>query len=104
MRPPETDVHCATIVVAAAITKPEALAVVALVVDAPVEQPHTARPWVALPGGAWAQIEIPKFGEPPPLAIDVLSPLGGEHAMLHALTLMARLEKHTGWPLRLLQR
>lgn len=91
---------CATIVVRSPVTKIDALAIVALAVDSPVREARTMRPYIELEGGARAEIEIPKFGEPPPLAIDVYSTVGHEHAVLEALSLMARLEEHTGWSIR----
>jgi hypothetical protein len=97
--------YCATIVVMSAVTKLDALAIVALAVDRPVEQQRTTRPLIALDGagfarGAWVEIEIPKFGEPPPLAIDVYSTISDDHARLCALTLLAQLETYTGWRVR----
>ncbi|MGY6499199.1 MAG: hypothetical protein ACXIUP_13350 [Microcella sp.] len=91
---------CATIVVQSPVTKLDALAIVALAVDAAVENQRTMRPFVPLTEGAWVEIEIPKFGEPPPLAIDVYSSVSHDHAALQALTLMARLEDYTGWTIR----
>lgn len=104
-RPAQPTEYCATIVVMSAVTKLDALAIVALAVDRPVEQQRTMRPFVPLDGagyqnGAWVEIEIPKFGEPPPLAIDVYSTISDDHARLQALTLLARLEQHTGWGIR----
>ena len=104
-RPAEPAEYCATIVVMSAVTKLDALAIVALAVDRPVEQQKTMRPYVLLDGagyrdGAWVEIEIPKFGEPPPLAIDVYSTVSDDHARLQALTLLARLEEDTGWRVR----
>lgn len=87
----------ATLVVQVAITKIDALAVVALAADSAVTDARTSRPRVMLEGAAWATVEIPKFGEPPPLAIDVHSPVGIEHARLSALTLAAALEREAGW-------
>jgi len=101
LRRPTTPVeYCATIVVRSAVTKLDALAIVALAVDAPVQQQRTTRPYVELAYGAWVEIEIPKFGEPPPLAIDVYSTVSDDHARLQALTLMATLEAYTGWSIR----
>jgi len=97
--------YCATIVVRSAVTKLDALAIVALAVDSPVRQQRTTRPYVELGSPtdghrAWVEIEIPKFGEPPPLAIDVYSTVSDDHARLQALTLMATLESYTGWSIR----
>jgi hypothetical protein len=91
---------CATIVVRSPVTKIDALAIVALAVDSPVREQRTVRPYVELEGGARAEIEIPKFGEPPPLAIDVYSTVSHDHAALQALRLMASLESYTGWSIR----
>lgn len=88
-----------------AVTKLDALAIVSLAVDRPVERQRTMRPFVPLVGSAreassWVEIEIPKFGEPPPLAIDVYSTVSDDHARLQALTLISRLEQYTGWSIR----
>jgi hypothetical protein len=101
--------YCATIVVMSAVNKLDALAIVALAADSLVEGQLTQRPWIPLPDDgtaehgssiAWVEIEIPKFGEPPPLAIDVYSSLSDQHAKLTALTLIATLESNTAWKAR----
>lgn len=92
--------HCATIVVGNAVTKLDGLAIVALTADSSVQNQRTSRPFIPLADGAWAEIEIPKFGEPPPLAIDVYSTVSGDHAKLQALSLMAALGPATGWNMR----
>lgn len=99
-RSPQPVEYCVTIVVRSAVTKLDALAIVALAVDRPVENQRTMRPQVPLAEGAWVEIEIPKFGEPPPLAIDVYSTVSDDHARLQALTLLATLEEYTGWSIR----
>jgi len=100
LRDREAVEYCATIVVRSAVTKLDALAIVSLAVDSPVRQQRTTRPYVDLVEGARVEIEIPKFGEPPPLAIDVYSTVSHDHARLQALTLMATLEAYTGWSIR----
>ena len=92
--------YCATLVVRDAVTKLDALAIVALAADAVVSDPGTVRPKVLLPGGAWVEVEIPKFGEPPPLALDVYSELGDDHAKIAALALLTRLEEQTAWTVK----
>ncbi|WP_368497508.1 hypothetical protein [Herbiconiux sp. A18JL235] len=92
--------YCATLIVRNAVTKLEALAVIALAVDRPVSDARTARPYIELEGGARVEVEIPKFGEPPPLAVDVYSTLGFEHAALGALSLLQRLEETTSWTVK----
>jgi hypothetical protein len=89
--------YCASIVVMSAVNKLDALAIVALATDSVVEGQQTPRPWIPLGNNAWIEIEIPKFGEPPPLAIDVYSELSDDHAQLSALTLIATLEANTPW-------
>ena len=92
--------YCATIVLRSAATRIDALAVIALAADSRVEGAGTPRARVQLAEGAWAEVERPRVGEPPPLAIDVYSTVGDDHARLHALALLARLEASTAWNLR----
>lgn len=94
---PEAPLFAATLVLRRAVTKPEVLAMIALVLDRAVEGPGTVRPRVPLGDGVWAEVEIPKFGEPPPLAIDVYSARSEDHARLEALRLAAVLEDVAGW-------
>ena len=87
----------ATLVLRRAVTKPDALAMIALVLDRPIDRVGTARPRVMLGTDVWAEVEIPKFGEPPPLAIDVYSTRSEDQARLEALRLAAVLEEMAGW-------
>jgi hypothetical protein len=87
----------ATIVASDAVTKLEALDVLSRVTGSPVEGARTPAPRVSLGPGAWAQIDIPKFGEPPPLAIDVYVEGEESEAQRHALTLAERLRAEAGW-------
>ena len=89
--------HLATLVVGDAVTKLEALTVVALAVDGTVDDAGTSRPVIRLSPTAWAQIDIPKFGEPPPLAIDVYSTLDASDARRQALALASALAENTDW-------
>ncbi|MGN6503662.1 MAG: hypothetical protein ACTHKX_12280 [Pseudolysinimonas sp.] len=93
----EATLFAATLVLRRAVTKPDALAMIALVLDRPVEGAGSARPRISLGDTVWAEVEIPKFGEPPPLAIDVYSTLSEDQARLEALRLAARLEEQAGW-------
>ena len=95
-----TPLYCATLIVRDAVTKLDALAIVALASEATVTDARTVRPRVVLPGGAWVEVEIPKFGEHPPLALDVYSELGDDHAKLAALALLQRLEEQTAWTVK----
>lgn len=93
----EPDLYAATLVVPVALSRVDALAVVALARDESVEGIGSARPRVQLGGGAWVEVEIPKFGDPPPVALDVYSIRSDDHARLEALRLAADLERVAGW-------
>ncbi len=92
-----TDHHIATLVLQQAVSKPDALAMLALVLDRPIEGAGTPAARVPVGEGAWVEVEIPKFGEPPPLAIDVVSTLSDDHARLEALRLAVVLQQAAGW-------
>lgn len=91
---------CATLVVNEAITKPDALATMARTLGAPVQRPGTSGAFIALDGDAWAEVDIPKFGEAPPLAIDVYSGSSRDDAEAAAAELMSRLATATDWRIR----
>nr|WP_242061534.1 hypothetical protein [Microbacterium ureisolvens] len=81
------------------ITKLDALDTIAFVADGEVEGAGTVRPRVWLSADAWAQVEIPKFADPPPLAIDVYSETSRDTALAEARRLAAALEA-VGWTIR----
>jgi hypothetical protein len=87
----------ATIVVHEAITKREALERVAVVAGTFVQEQNSAEPFVALPDGSRVNIEVPKFGEAPPMAIDVSSTVSIARARVDAAGLQALLEEATQW-------
>lgn len=89
--------HLATLVVQSAVTKIDALAIIALALDSPVRDARTVRPYIELVGGERVEIEIPKFGEPPPLAIDVISTDSLHAARIAAIALQMTLESVTPW-------
>jgi hypothetical protein len=88
-----------TVVVDAPIAKLDALDVIAFVCDGEVEHAGTAFPRVSLEPGAWAEVQIPRFGDPPPLAVDVCSDRSLAVARAAADRLAAGLVG-VGWPLR----
>ncbi|MFD1712948.1 hypothetical protein ACFSBZ_00540 [Amnibacterium flavum] len=90
----------ATLVVNATLSRIDALASVALAIDSRVVTPGTADAHVLLPRGERAYIEIPRFGEPPPLAIDIISDVSVEEARVAALELMIALTNSTPWEIR----
>jgi len=91
--------HVATIVADIHATKPEALGIIAAALDASVQGAHTSAAFVALPGGGRIEVDIPKFGEAPPLAIDVYDPRGAAEARSAAQSLLELLSDTTAWPL-----
>lgn len=91
--------HVATIVADIHATKPEALGIIAAALDASVQGAHTASAFVALPHGGRVEVDIPKFGEAPPLAIDVHDPRGQAEARSSAQSLLELLTGATAWPL-----
>lgn len=90
----------ATLVVPVALSRIDALAVIALAVDGHVEGVGTADSFVPLADGARAYVEIPRFGDPPPFAIDVESDAGPEAARAAALALEVALRAATPWAVR----
>lgn len=90
----------ATLIVPIALSRIDALAVIALAVHGRVEGAGTGEAWVPLPDGSRAYVEIPRFGDPPPFAIDVESDAGVDAARTAALALELALSQSTGWPIR----
>ncbi|MBI5160715.1 MAG: hypothetical protein HY996_04770 [Micrococcales bacterium] len=91
------EVHVATLVVPVALSRVDALAVIALAVEGQVVGAFTPDAHVPLPDGARAYVEIPRFGDPPPFAIDVESEGGAGASRLAAEDLARRLRASTGW-------
>lgn len=88
-----------TVVVDMAVTKLDALDVIAFVSDGDVAHAGSAHPRVPLAPGVWAEVQIPKFADPPPLAIDVCSDTSLEAAGRQAALLSAALAR-VGWRIR----
>lgn len=88
-----------TLVVDLPITKLDALDVIAFVSDAGIDDAGTAHPRVALGEDAWAEVQIPKFADPPPLAVDVCSGVSPAVARGAAALLAERLIA-VGWTVR----
>lgn len=87
----------AAIVCDVAVTKREALELVAGLCGVSIQDPESTTPFVVTDPVSRAQIEIPKFGEPPPLAIDIWSTESVEHARTIANDLCAQISGQTGW-------
>lgn len=87
----------ATIVVHEAITKRAALELVAAVTGTLVQGQNSANAFVMLPEGSRVDIDVPKFGEAPPMAIDVSSDLSVACARADAADLQALLEETAQW-------
>lgn len=90
----------ATLVVNATLSRIDALASVALAVDSLVVGAGTSEAHVVLARGERAYVEIPKFGDPPPLAIDIVSDVGVAEARTAALELQIALGNTTPWEIR----
>jgi hypothetical protein len=86
-----------SLVVDAAITRLEALDAIVAAVGTELVDPGTSYTTVPLPGGAVATVDIPKFGEAPPLAIDVSDARGLAEARGAADALLPVLAESTGW-------
>lgn len=97
--PVEPVLHVATLVADVAVNKLDALAVIAAATDGRVVGARTPEAAVALPSGARVEIDIPKFGEPPPLTLDVVSTRDAFDALEQALHLRDLLVSTTGWPI-----
>ncbi len=89
----------AMLVVDLPIAKLDALDVIAFVADSTVENAQTAFPRVPLEPNAWAEVQIPKFADPPPLAVDVCSDESVGTARAAADRLRVALER-LGWSIR----
>lgn len=88
-----------TLVVDLPITKLDALDVIAFVSDGAVENAGTAYPRVPVGRNAWAEVQIPRFADPPPVAIEVCSDASIEVARVAAVRLADALER-VGWTVR----
>lgn len=99
MRDSASGPYVVTLVVPLPVTKLDALDVIAFAADAEIEHAGTAYPRVVLAPGAWAEVQIPKFADPPPIAIDVCSDVSLAYAREHADRLAAALVR-LGWPVR----
>lgn len=103
MRPEFGDTANATfavsIVVDMPITKLHALDVIAFVADSAIADARTASPRVPLSPDTWAVVQIPRFADPPPIAIDVCSDASVDVARAAADRLAEALEQ-VGWTVR----
>lgn len=88
-----------TLVVDLPIAKPDALEVIAFVADSQVEHARTAFPRVSLAPDVWAEVQIPRFADPPPLAIDVCTDVSVDAARQAADRLAVALHR-VGWTVR----
>ncbi|MDN3444668.1 hypothetical protein [Microbacterium sp. APC 3901] len=88
-----------TIVVDMPITKLHALDVIAFASDSAIRDARTASPRVPLSPDAWAEVQIPRFADPPPIAIDVCSDASFDVARAAADRLTEALVQ-VGWPVR----
>lgn len=78
----------------------DTLDTIAFVADGGIEGAGTVHPRVWLSASAWAEVEIPRFADPPPVAIDVYSTVSHDAARGEAERLAAALAR-VGWTARL---
>ncbi len=95
--PEQAPTWTASLSVDAALTKPEALARIAEAAGRPVAAAGTSSARVPLDDAVWASVDVPKFGEAPPLAVDVVSEIGIDHARAEAMRLAGVLGRRLGW-------
>jgi hypothetical protein len=88
--------YLATLVLQHAVNKLEAYEMIAAAVSSKIIGEGTSSPRIPLSKTAYVQVEIPKFGEPPPVAIDVWSLVSVEDARSQALSLSRQIEQVTG--------
>lgn len=87
----------ATIVIHEAITKLDTLAMIATVSAGRIQDAHSAHPVVVLASGSRVEIDVPKFGEAPPMAVDVRSDVCAERARHDATAVQTLLLESAGW-------
>lgn len=87
----------ATLVIYDKVTKLDVLEAVARVCSAEVAQPGTAGAHVPLTDTSWLEVEVPKFGEDGPLAIDVVSQGLSDEALKFAAQIRDSLIRDMGW-------
>lgn len=88
--------YLATLVLQHALNKLEAYEMIASAVSSKIIGEGTSSPQIPLSRTAYVQVEIPKFGEPPPVAIDVWSLVSVQDARSQAVSLSKQIEKMTG--------
>jgi hypothetical protein len=87
----------ATIVAQVQRTKPDALWAIATALSTEVTDSTGAHAYIALADGGRVEVEVPKFGESLPLAIDVVDVRGEAEARASAQNILDLLEQSTGW-------
>jgi len=87
----------ATIVAQVQSTKPDALWAIATALGTTVQHEAGADAFVALPGGGRVDVEVAKFGESLPLAIDVTDPHSPDAARASAQKILDLVKQSTGW-------
>lgn len=99
---PDGATFIATIVADTATNKLDALAILSAASDGTIVGRDTPDVHLVLQSGSWAVIDIPKFGEPPPLTIDISSRGNEHHASAEAAAVSASLSRATGWSVRVI--
>ena len=87
---------CVTLATNVHLSKPEALLLLAEVLQAQVRHAGAADPVIVLPGGVEISIEVPKFGEDLPLTLDISGPDHGGVASA-SVAIMTKLGQSLNW-------
>jgi len=87
----------ATIVIHEAVTKLDALDMIATVAGSQIQNADSAHPFIVLASGSRVEIDVPKFGEAPPMAVDVSSDVSAERARLDATAVQDFLQESAQW-------
>ena len=87
----------ATIVIHEAVTKLDALQMIATVSGALIQESGSAHPFIVLASGSRVDIDVPKFGEAPPMAVDVSSDVSADLARRDAIAVQILLQETARW-------
>lgn len=89
--------YLAALVCHESLTKRDALRQLRASLGYALRNADSANPVLTLSSSSWLTIEIPKFGEAPPLTLDVWSSESRDDAEAHALELSSQIAENLGW-------
>lgn len=92
-----TTQHLAALVCHEALTKRDAFEQLRGLLGLDIRNPDSAQPVMVIDATTWLTIDIPKFGEAPPLTLDVWSSVSVDEARKHANALASKIAENLGW-------